>query len=267
MGKISDTSREECANKQKPYKDSIAASLKKEKDFLNAIKMDKTGSAYKKILLAEEMIYIATLEIALNDIQQELLGTKNNDALNEGRKVLYKGIIYLEEIVTNQVDCSFSDLEKNLAEIVNVPIEKRYYLIRKMGLAIDLLIAAFGENSKWKWSFVELQGRFCAVAKNLIDMKQAAKDYFDPNSRSYETTIQYVRLIRKLLDLAAMGYRDKYELSTHRLDDMHNAINFLLADRRIAIALNDKDSAEEIKKKAIVWKDKMEADQKKGLAK
>ena len=266
MAKINDETREEFNTKQDEFKREIDASFKKEKDILSIIKKDTNGIAYKKLILAEEMIYVATLYITINNLSVKILETKNNDALNESRKALYKAIIYLEEIVTNTVDCPYSELDDKLASIANTPIEKRYYLIRKLGLAIRMLMDAFGENTKWKWSFVELQGRFTVVAKNMIDMKQAAKDYFDPRATDYDNTVLYVRLIRKLLDQSSMGYRDKYELSTHRIDDIRIAINYLLALRRVAIVLGDKDAAEEIKKKAIVWKDKMDADQKSGAA-
>ena len=62
------------------------------------------------------------------------------------------------------------------------------------------------------------------------------------------------------------GYRDKYELSTRRIDDMRDAIKFLLARHKLCLAIGDKNNAEEIKKKAIIWKDKMDADQKSGLS-
>lgn len=45
---------------------------------------------------------------------------------------------------------------------------------------------------------------------------------------------------------------------------MQNAIKFLLARHRLCLAIGDKTNAEEIKKKALVWKDKMDADQKSG---
>lgn len=267
MAKINDETREEFQTKQKPYKDAIDASIAREKNILTIMQKDTSGTAYKKLLLAEEMIYVSTLYITINNLSVKILETKNNDSLNEGRKSLYKAIIYLEEMVTNTIDCPYSELDAKQAEISNTPLEKRYFLIRKLGLSIRLLIDAFGENTKWKWSFVEMQGRYAVVAKNFINMKQAAKDYFDPRSPDYDNTVLYVRLIRKLLDESATGYRDKYELSTRRIDDIRIAINFLLALRRLAIVIGDKDAAEETKKKAIVWKDKMDADQKSGAAK
>ena len=168
--------------------------------------------------------------------------------------------------MANKMIANLQEIEDKVETISNVPLEKRFYLVKKLGLAIRLLIDAFGENTKWKWSFVELQGRFTTVAKNMIDMKQACKDYFDPRSSDYDNTVFYIRLILKLLDQSATQYRDRYELSTHRLDDMRAAINYLLALRRLQLLINLKDEAEDIKKKAIVWKEKMEADHKRGIA-
>ena len=109
-----------------------------------------------------------------------------------------------------------------------------------------------------------MNGRFATVAINMIDMKAAAKIYFDPRNPDYDTVVYYLRLIKKLLGESAASYRDRYELSTRRLDDIRLGINYLIGLRRIQIALNESAEAEETKKKAIVWKAKMDADQKKG---
>jgi len=267
MAKITAEERELYNKKIEPYQERIQKSLEKEKSIQELIQKDSSGVAYKKLLLCDEMIYISTLYMMMNSLALKILEVKNNDALNDARKSLYKAIIYLEEIVSNVVDVPYSELDDKLAEISNTPLEKRYYQIRKLGLAIRMLTDAFGDNSKWKWSFVELEGRFAVVAKNMIDMKQAAKDYFDPRSPDYDTTVYCLRLIRKLLDKSASAYRDRYELSTRRLDDIRMAINFLLAQRRLCIATGIVEDADDIRKKAIVWKDKMEADHKAGLNK
>lgn len=264
MAKISEQTRLEFADAIKPYQSKITATLGKEKTVLNSINGGASDAPYKKIMLCDDMIYISSLYMAQNSLSLKILEVKNNDALNEARKILYKAIIYLEELVTNFIDVSYSELTKNYEQIQDKTISERYYLIRKLGLAINLLEVAFGDNSKWKWSFVELKGRFAVVAKNLIDMRTAVKSYFDPNDEDYEFSVLYIRLISKLLESSASGYRDKYETSTRRIDDMRNAIKFLLARHKLAIAIGDRNEAEEIKKKALVWKDKMDADQKSG---
>ncbi|MCR4823305.1 MAG: hypothetical protein K5873_10610 [Treponema sp.] len=266
MSRVLNENRELCESKCEPYRKMINEALEREKKVLVSIERDPSGSAYKKLNLCDEMIGCATYYININNLTVELVNTKDNEALNDARKMIYKAIIYLEEIVSNTVDALQSDLEEKLAAISEAPIEKRFYLVRKLGLAISLLIDAFGDNTKWKWSFVEVNGRFATVAKNLLDLKQAAKDYFDPNAPDYDTSVLYVRLIRKLNDQSATAYRDRYELSTHRIDDMRLAIQYLSACRRVAIALGEADEAEEIKKKAGVWKQRFEADQKAGRA-
>ena len=264
---ISQESRNEFAQTVEPIKKKISESLEKEKGMTLLMRTDNAGIEYKKIILSEEMIYVASLYMSINNVSLEILETKNNDALNDARKSIYKAIIYLEDIVSNIVDCPYSELTPKLENIVNTPIEKRFYLIRKLGLAIQLLVDAFGDNSKWKASFVELRGRFAVVAKNFIDMQKALKDYYDPRSPDYDNTVLYMRLICKLLDKSAMEYRDRYETATRRIDDMSLAIKLLNARRRIALLLHDSNGAEEIKKKAVVWKSKMEADAKSGASK
>ncbi|NLM00600.1 MAG: hypothetical protein GX220_03995 [Treponema sp.] len=262
MAKITAENRALFNLKIGPFKTEVNKIFEKEKSMLDLIARDNTGIAYKKFLLAEEMIHVTTIFLTMNNLSVEILDTKNTESLNDGRKAIYKAIIYLEDIVTDYIDVPFSDYSDKVAEISNIPLEKRYLIVRKLGLIIQLIMKAFGENSKWKWSFVEIQGRFATISKNLIDLKEAIKSYFDPRSPDYEVTVYYLRLIKKLLEQSADRYRDRYELSTRRMDDFRLGINYLLAWRRICVLLNENDEAENIKKKAIVWKEKMEADQK-----
>ena len=264
---ISNEQRKEFNDRVRPVKEKIADFAKREKEQLASIRTMKQGAEEKKIFLCEEMIYVATLQMSINAISEQMLETKNNDTLNDARKSIYKAIIYLEEVVSNFVDCPFSDLDSRQEKIAGVTIDKRFFIIKKLGLAIDMLIDAFGSNSKWKESFVELTGRHAVVAKNFVNMKQACKDYFDHEAKYYETSVNYVRLVRGLLDKCANAYRDRYELASRRLDDMKVAINLLIANRRIAMALGDNDESENIRKKALVWKTKMESDIKAGVSK
>ncbi len=266
MAKVSEESRLQFGEAIIPYKEKINGLLEKEKTMLNGTHKGDIDYENKKLMLCEDMIYLCSLYVALNSLSLKMMDVKNNDALNDARKILYKAIIYLEEIVSDTIDVPYADLIPLLEPIHNVPIIRRYTIIRKLGLAITMLKDAFGDNSKWKWSFVELEGRFATVSKNFIDMKAAYKDYFDPSCADYETTVLYIRMIQKQLNDSATAYRDKYELSTRRIDDMRNAIKYLLALRKLYIAIGDSNQAEEVKKKAVVWKDKMDADHKAGLS-
>lgn len=264
--KITEKNRELFSSQIQPYQEKIDEVFKREKSTLELIAKDPTGEACKRVFLAEDMIYVATLYVLINNLSVEILSIKNTDALNEGRKILYKAVIYLEEAVSNFIDVPYSDYEDKVAQIAEIPLVKRYELIRKLGLAIRLVIDAYGENTKWRWAFVELQGRFATVVKNMLDMKTCVKIYFDPYSPDHDTAVYYFRVLKKLLSESATGYRDRYELSARRLDDMQLGVSYLFALRRVHIALSESEEAEEVKKKADVWKAKLDSDQKRGFS-
>lgn len=264
MAKITAESREAFEKRSAVYRTTIKDILQNEKKMLDEIRKDTASAPLKKFALAEEMIYGVTNYVLVNAISVETLGVKNEDSLNEGRKLLYKAIIYLEEVVSKIIDATPKDLEKELASIESISIERRYYLTRKLGLAIRLIMDGYGDNTKWKWSFVDMQGRFSAVAKNMLDMTQASKDFFDGRAENHDVSSYYYRLLRKLLMKSADGFREKYELSTHSDEDMKNGIRFLFAYRNLLTYFaGEAEEIEDVKKKVQVWKDKMEADNKK----
>jgi len=263
MAKVSDSARQAYGEKVAVYQQQIDSQVIREKNMLDLLERDQSGSSYKKLMLADEMLYLATLHITKHNLSVSNLGVKNEDALNDARKTLYKAIIYIEEVVSNYIDVPYSDYEDKVEEIKNIPESKRYYLIRKLGLAIRLVMDAYGDNTKWRWAFVELEGRFATIAKNIMDLKSASKDGLDPHSPEYDDTVFHLRLVKRLLQQAADRYREKYELSTGRIDDFRLAINYLQALRRIHLILNERDGAEDVKKKADIWKEKMEKDHQK----
>jgi len=262
MAKISAEARHLYLEKANKYREAIEAGLQREKNVLSVIEKDPTGAAYKRLLLSDEMLNLASNYMVMNGMSMNMLGVKNEDALNEGRKALYKSVIYLEEIVTGLIDVPFSDYEGKLADIESYDAARRYALVRKLGLAIKMIEDAYGDNTKWKWAFVELEARFATVAKNLFDLKNATAN-LDPRAADYEPTVYHLRSIKRLLSLAADRYREKYELSTNRIDDFKLAIAYLGALRRINVLLGDREEAETVKKKSEIWSAKLEADQKK----
>ncbi|MBQ7612247.1 MAG: hypothetical protein IJU92_04150 [Spirochaetaceae bacterium] len=247
------------------YQQEIDRLLTREKSVLSLAKKDEATGSYKLLILAEDMIYLATIYMAKQKLSVAILKSKNEDALNEARKALYKSIIYLEEVVSNEIDVPFSDYKDKLAKIENFSLKDRYYLIKKLGLAIDLVLDAYGDNTKWRWSFVELKARFATVAKNIVDLKDATENGLDPHSPDYETAVFHLRLAKKLLLQAADQYREKYEMATGEStsEDFLRAITYLNALRRLHLILNERSDAEEIKHKIDIWQAKLESDAKK----
>jgi hypothetical protein len=262
MAKITESDRQLYQEKVKSYVSITKALLNTEKSLLAESKKNTPEAVLKKIALVDEMLNLASNYIAINGVSQVVLKTKNEEALNDGRKSLYKAVIYLEEIVSNHIDAPFSDYEEKLTAIADYDQDQRYQLVRKMGLAIDLLEQAYGDNSKWRWTFVELEGRFATTAKNIINLKNVYEN-MSPQSQYYESTVYHLRLVKKLLTQAADRYREKYELSTASMPDFKTGISYLGALRRLHIILAESEEAEAIKKKLTIWKTKLETDTKK----
>jgi hypothetical protein len=248
--------------KVKPYTTMTKALLDTEKKLLQETRSNPANAPIQKLALTDEMLNLASYYIAINGMSQAVLKSKNEESLNDARKSLYKAVIYLEEVVSNYIDAPFSDYEEKLSAIESFNQNQRYQLICKMGFAIDLLEHAYGDNSKWRWTFVDLEGRFAVTAKNILDLK-SIYEQMNPGAEYYESSVYHVRLVKKLISQAADRYREKYELSTGQVLDFKTGINFLGALRRLHIVLSENEESNEVKKKLAIWSAKLETDHKK----
>ena len=245
----------------KVCQDKIDEIKTREQNLLLMVKDYSEEAPIAHLALSDEMLNLAECQIEINSLSNELLAKKDEEILNEARKTIYKSIIYLENVVTNLVDAPYADYAENLEKIASFDASQRYNLVEKMGKTINLLKEAYGDNTKWKWSFVEVEGRFAAVAKNIMDLKSAVSNT-DPRSPQYEPTLRHLQMIKELLMRAANRYREKYEMSTKQTDDFQKGINFLRSLFRIHALMGEKNDATEIKKKHEVWISKLETDLK-----
>ncbi|MFP4204749.1 MAG: hypothetical protein ACLFRR_01415 [Spirochaetaceae bacterium] len=265
MAKISGEAKKRYFDKVREYKQETETILAREKNLLGTIRGDDSSSQYKRLTLVEERLNLASYFLLLNRLSVGLLGVKNEAFLNDGRKSCYQAVIYLEEVVSNRLDAPFSDYSEFLEKIADLDDEKRYLLARKLGFTIQSVEDDFGDNSKWKWSFVELEGRYATVAKNLLNLKTLIAG-LDPRVRGYQARLNHLNLAKELLQRSADRYREKYELSTLRIDDFKLAIAFLAALRRLHIVVGESDNSDKVKKKMDVWKTKMETDERNARA-
>jgi hypothetical protein len=245
-----------------PYREMINAIIRKDRTLPNNVSGDTEATARIRLKLAEEMFNIGSCYIVQSKIFLRFFGKNDTNLLDKARKALFRGVSYLEDIVSPWIDVPFSEYEGKLAMLAGVSGEKRYLVVRKMGLVLDLLRDVFGDSSKWRWSFVVLEGRLAAVAKNMLNMKNMVTN-LDLQSEEREVTIFHLRRVKKLLAQAADHYRGKYELSGRNPEDFQQAINFLNALRRLHVLLNERSDADEIKKTVEVWSNRMYDDLRK----
>lgn len=249
--------------KQNYFKTIIEGYQKEESALVAALDTLKPDAvAYKKIELAEICLDVFSYQIILNDLSKELIKIKSETYLGDARKTLYKAVSYLEEVVTPYVDVPFSDYEDNLKLIAGFGERDRLQLTNKLAFAIQLLISGYGENSKWKWSYVELKARYAAILKNFIDLKKYVSDD-DPRSPGYQERFILVSKVKQSFLQVANAFREKYELTSQHLDDMQSAIGYLSALKRLHTIFGESEDADDIRKKIDVWKAKMENDSRK----
>jgi len=274
LEKISPEARKRYADRIREYKvalDRIETRIKElEAGLRGAPKGQQEGAdpealrqaGLRRFQLAGECLNLVSYYCLMHALSVSLLGVKNEGFLNEARKCCYKSIIHLEETVSPFVDAAFSEYEAGVQSLGEVSDAAKHGYLRKLGFAIDSVAEGYGANTKWKWSFVELEGRYAVVAKNLLNLKTFLAQA-DPRAEGYAERQAHMALARRLLQQSADRYREKYELSTQRLDDIKQAIQFLSALRRLAALLGEVEEAEVIKRKIDIWKVKMEDDQRK----
>ena len=224
------------------------------------IKKDENENLHK-IRVASHYVDLVSIYCAMTDLSLSLLGYKNESYLDKGRKSLYKSIIILEAVVSNYIDMPLGENYELLKSLDSFSDAERIKLVRKIGYTVSLLADRYGENSKWKWSFVEIEGRFSVIAKNLFDFRTfQAKN--DPREEGFNERYDYLYLVKEFLIKASNRYREKYELTNQTADDMKKAIDYLKALKRIHILFNESEEVQNVGKRIELWSQKFETDLK-----
>ena len=110
MKKPSDEARRRYVDYIKDYKNAIDGVLEKEKKVKEQIAAGTEGASFKRLALVDDNLDLVAQYLVMNSLSLSFLGVKNEAYLNEGRKCIYKALIYLEEIVSPMIDAPFSRL-------------------------------------------------------------------------------------------------------------------------------------------------------------
>jgi hypothetical protein len=212
-----------------------------------------------RLLLASDYADLVSVYCAMADLSVCLLGFKNESFLDLGRKSLYKSIITIESVVSNVIDMQLGENYDVLKGLEGYGDGDRLRLVRKLGYAISLLEDKYGKSSKWKWSFVEMGGRYAVVTKNLFDFR-SYQEKNDPRVEGFDDRYDYLYLVKELLIDSSNRYREKYEMTDHTPDDMMKAVDSLKALKRIHILFNESDEVQSVTKRIDLWSMKLEDD-------
>ncbi len=250
--------------KKKIFADETAY-LKRKVDEINQkikyLESKEENENLNQIKIASYYVDMVSIYCAMTDLSINLLGFKNESYLDSGRKTLYKAIIILEKIVTSVIDMPLGENYELLQSLSDFDDAERLRLVRKIGYTISLLEDRYGKSSKWKWSFVEIEGRFAVIAKNLFDFRTYQQKN-DPRIEGFDDRYDYLFFVKDFLVDASNRYREKYEMSDHSTEDMKKAIEYLRALKRIHILFNETGELQNVEKRIDLWSQKFEADLK-----
>lgn len=260
------------SKQKKEAYNAVVKDLKEQVDFLEkraqqlqreALKTRGLNSDYRKIIAAMTLINTVQIYCKMNEYSVQIMDIKNDLFLSNSRKNIYQAIKLLESLFGTAVDSPLTDNEEILRRFQHLTPKRILYMIKKIEYSIALVEVAEGENSKRKWTFVELYGKLAVLAKNMINFKEYVNKIFDPSYEFYEEVNELIRECKKLLESSAQKYRTKYELSSRDVSDMNKGIDFLNLLVRINIILNEQEQAQETKKVVEKWKEKLELDLRK----
>jgi len=232
----------------KKYKGDIDVIDKRIKLMEKDIRTKKDAlNGYRHVIIANEYLKIIGLYCAMNDESVQIMNFKNENYLNEARKLIYQVLIHLEDVVTPHIDIPPNDLEDKLEAIAKLNPQRKLNLLNAIGFRIQQVVDAFGDNTKWKWSFVEIDGRYAVVTKNMIDYRVAIANN-DPRKPYYVENLNLMRMVKEQLEKASRRYREKYEQTTKETEDIKKSIAFIAAMRRILILMGQSEEANKYKR-------------------
>lgn len=260
--KISKVKKIEYAEKSSELKKQIDLLNKSIQDQIKGLSASGILQNYKKVIIANLYMNIIMMYIRLSNLSMEILGIKNESYLENARKLSYKFIAILEEIVGNYVDAPYSELKDKLETISQLSDEKRLKLVKKISNTIIMIEEAFGPNSKWKWSFVDIDARAANLCKNLTDFRRI-QEHQDPRVEGFPERNELLKFVKQYLRKAADRLREKYEIANPDVIILKEAIKYLSSLMRIAITFNDGEDANNLKKNIKIWEEKLEQDEKK----
>jgi hypothetical protein len=219
-----------------------------------------------KYALAAKILAEVSLQIIGSRLSQKFINIKNENYLDDARKNFYAFCALIEEMVGDDVEAIDERREALdiLEEISSNTV--RMELFKKAGFLLEKLERIYGESSKWKWSFVEIQGRLVNALKNNTNFKTLQRD-LDPSIEGYPERMELLNLIQKNFERTADRFRNKYELKGKAIDDMKDALAFVSFIKKLASVTGDQETVSNCKRKIDTWTKKLNEDHAKEEAK
>ncbi len=245
----------------KVLKQEIDVHSKKGKEL--AVKKQKMSniSSYYNIDMISILINIIKKHLEISDISLEMLHIKNNKSLDNAKSDFSKIMQLLKEIVGDEVDRPLTENDEYLHKIDRLNPKHILEFSQRIESTFVNLKNKMGEDSKWKWLFVEFQAKIAVGVKNITSFSDIAK-YRDPRVEFFYDRQEMMRFCKDGLADAAKQYRTKYEVAGKAREDLKRSIELLAALRKIHVLFGEDEEATKLKNTIDANKQALEADDK-----
>jgi hypothetical protein len=186
------------------------------------------------------------INLKMSNVSLKMLGYRNTKFLDNAKSDYSKILQLMGEIVGSDVDRTLKENDQYLEKIDRINPAQMLTLIQDLHHTFHNLKSAFGEDTKWKWLFVEMQAKAAIVTKNATSFSDIAK-LRDPRTEFFKERKELMDLCKQSLADAAKQYRTKYELSGKAREDLQRTIELLSALRKIHILFGEENEANKLK--------------------
>ena len=220
---------------------------KKAKDLFHKKKSNSNLEPYYNLEISSYLMRTIELYLKMNDISIDILGIKNNKTLDLSKSNFSKILLLLKETVGDEVERdSLKENEEYLQRIDKLNPRQILDFLTRLDTLFSDLRSNMGEESKWKWLFVELHAKLAILKRNFINFSNILK-YRDPREPFFRDRNEHLRMAKSALEEAAKQYRTKYELSAKSREDLKKSIEMLEALRKIHLTMGESNEADKIK--------------------
>ncbi len=217
------------------------------KDVMLKKKKNEKLEPYYNIEIVNYLLSSIEQNVKINELSVNMLGIKNNKSLDMAKSNFSKVLQLMKENFGDEVDReSLKENEEYLAKIGRLNARQILDLTNRINDTFHSLKNSMGEDSKWKWLFVELQAKVAVMNRNLINFSDIQK-YRDPRTEFFHDRREHLTLAKDSLEEAAKQYRTKYELSAKAREDLKRSIELLEALRKIHMILGESNEADKLK--------------------
>jgi len=211
--------------------------------------------------IASKILKQIDVYIDMNFMSERMMGIKNSNNLDTAKRMLNNLFLEMEKVITMDLDTSLTHNKDKLDQIKPFNPRMKLNFYKYVEKSIRRLIAGYGENTKWKWSFPELWGKLAIIGKNIIDFREIQAKR-DPREEFFYDRQELLNIVKEALFSASNQYRDKFEISTKSSNDLVLAMKLLQDLRKIATMTGDTELGKKCKSGVDSYKSRIAAEEK-----